>query len=147
MVDIDITYTGDLHCEAVHGPSKMRLTTDAPKDNEGRGESFSPTDLVATALGTCMVTIMGIYARRNEIDMAGTTVHVVKEMVATPERRIGALRVQIHVPTKVDERHRKALEQAAKNCPVHKSLHPDVQRPVEFVWADVRGSAPQSPVG
>jgi putative redox protein len=134
MVEIDITYKGDLHCEATHGPSKAKVATDAPKDNEGRGESFSPTDLVATALGACMVTIMGIYARRNQIDIAGSKVHVVKEMVQQPERRIGALRVSIHVPAKVDERHRRALEQAAKSCPVHRSLHPDVKIPVEFVW-------------
>ena len=134
MVEIDITYQGDLHCEATHGPSKAKVATDAPKDNEGRGESFSPTDLVATALGSCMVTIMGIYARRNQIDIAGSTVHVVKEMVQQPERRIGALRVSIRVPKKVDERHRRALEQAAKSCPVHRSLHPDVNIPVEFVW-------------
>ncbi len=134
MVEIDITYQGDLHCEAVHGPSGMKLATDAPKDNEGRGESFSPTDLVATALGTCMVTIMGIYARRNQIDLSGSTVRVVKEMVQQPERRIGGLRVAINVPKKVDERHRKALEQAAKHCPVHQSLHPEVKIPVEFNW-------------
>lgn len=134
MVEIDITYQGDLHCEATHGPSKAKVSTDAPKDNEGRGESFSPSDLVATALGSCMVTIMGIYAKRNQIDLSGSKVRVVKEMVQQPERRIGALRVTIQVPAKVDERHRKALEQAAKHCPVHKSLHPDVKIPVEFIW-------------
>ena len=134
MVDIDIVYQGDLHCEATHGPSRARLSTDAPRDNEGKGESFSPTDLVATALGSCMVTIMGIYARRNQIDISGATVHVVKEMIQEPVRRIGSLRVKIAVPKKVDERHRKALEQAAKHCPVHQSLHPDVKIPVEFRW-------------
>jgi len=135
MVEIDIVYQGDLHCEATHAPSRATLSTDAPKDNEGKGESFSPTDLVATALGTCMVTIMGIYARRNGIDISGAKVHVVKDMVQEPIRRIGSLRVKIEVPKKVDERHRRALEQAAKHCPVHQSLHPDVKIPVEFVWA------------
>jgi putative redox protein len=134
MVEIDITYQGDLHCEAVHGPSQAKVSTDAPRDNEGRGESFSPTDLVATALGSCMVTIMGIYARRNQIDLSGTKVRVVKEMVQQPVRRIGALRVTISVPRAVDDRHRRALEQAAKACPVHQSLHPDVKIPVEFSW-------------
>src|SRR5581483_4363027 len=109
MVEIDIVYQGDLHCEATHAPSRARLSTDAPKDNEGKGESFSPTDLVATALGTCMVTIMGIYARRNGIDISGAKVHVVKDMVQEPIRRIGSLRVKIEVPKKVDERHRRAL--------------------------------------
>lgn len=135
MVEIDIVYQGDLHCDATHGPSGAKVATDAPRDNEGRGESFSPTDLVATALGTCMVTIMGIYARRNGVDLSGTKVHVVKEMIQEPARRIGALKVRIAVPRKPDERHRKALEQAAKHCPVHQSLHPDVKIPVEFVWA------------
>lgn len=134
MVDIDIAYQGDLHCEAVHGPSGARLTTDAPRDNEGRGESFSPTDLLATALGSCMITIMGIYARRNAIDLSGATVHVVKEMVQEPTRRVGTLRVRISVPKKPDERHRKGLEQAARHCPVHQSLHPDVKIPLEFIW-------------
>lgn len=134
MVEIHIIYQGDLHCESTHGPSKTKLATDAPKDNEGRGESFSPTDLVATALGTCMVTTMGIYARRQKIDISGTTCHVVKEMVSQPERRIGALRVVIKVPHDHDDQKRRALEQAAKHCPVHRSLHPDVKIPVEFVW-------------
>ena len=134
MVDIDILYEGELHSQATHRPSNTRLATDAPRDNEGRGESFSPTDLVATALGTCMVTTMGIYARKNAIDLSGAKVHVVKEMVKEPIRRIGGLRVQVTVPTKPEERHREKLEHAAKHCPVLESLHPDVKIPVEFVW-------------
>lgn len=134
MVTIEIQYQGDLHCEAVHGPSGTRLSTDAPKDNMGKGESFSPTDLVATALGTCMMTLMGIAARSMEVDLSGTRVTVQKEMVATPLRRIGKLGVKITVPAKLTAEQKQKLERAALTCPVHKSLHPDVQLPVEFVW-------------
>jgi putative redox protein len=132
MVEIDIQYLGDLRCQAQHGPSGTTLITDAPTDNQGKGESFSPTDLVATALGTCMLTIMGIVARRHEIDLRGTKVHVTKEMVQTPVRRIGRLAVQIHVPGDVSPEQQKLLETAALTCPVHKSLHPDVAAPVTF---------------
>lgn len=135
MVKIDITYQGQLHCEAVHGPSGTQLATDAPKDNHGKGESFSPTDLVATALGSCMLTIMGIVAQRHHISLAGATASVVKEMAAAPTRRIGRLAVEIHVPAKLDDEQRKLLENAARTCPVHKSLHPEIDIPVTFHWA------------
>lgn len=135
MVTIDIQYQGDLRCEAVHQPSATLLATDAPKDNMGKGESFSPTDLVATALGTCMMTLMGIAARSLNVDLKGTRVTVQKEMVATPMRRIGKLGVKIVVPARLTEEQKQKLERAAMTCPVHKSLHPDVQMPVEFVWA------------
>ena len=135
MVTIQIQYQGDLRCEAVHEPSGTRLNTDAPKDNMGKGESFSPTDLVAAALGACMLTLMGIAARSLKVDLKGTRVTVQKEMVASPLRRIGGLAVKIAVPVKLTEEQKQKLEQAALTCPVHKSLHPDVQMPVEFVWA------------
>ncbi|MGH7941862.1 MAG: OsmC family protein [Limisphaerales bacterium] len=135
MVTIDIQYQGELRCEAAHQPSGRRLSTDAPKDNHGKGESFSPTDLVATALGTCMMTIMGIAARNLNVDLSGTRVTVQKEMVATPARRIGKLGVKILVSARLNAEQKQKLEQAALSCPVHKSLHPDVQIPVEFVWA------------
>lgn len=135
-VDIDIVYTGDLHCESTHRPSQQKLVTDAPVDNGGQGESFSPSDLVATALGSCMMTIMGIVARRDGIPLEGTRVHVVKEMVQQPVRRIGALRVTITVPggSEFTEEVRLKLERAANTCPVHKSLHPDIQTPIEFIY-------------
>lgn len=135
MITIDIQYRGELRCEAVHQPSGARLSTDAPRDNMGKGESFSPTDLVATALGTCMATLMGIAARSLNVDVTGTRVTVQKEMVAAPMRRIGKLGVKITVPAKLTEEQKAKLQQAALTCPVHKSLHPDVQMPVEFVWA------------
>ena len=135
MVTIDIEYQGDLRNEAVHQPSGTHLNTDAPKDNFGKGESFSPSDLVATALGTCMMTLMGITARSLDVDLKGTRVTVQKEMVASPIRRIARLTVKIVVPVKVTAEQKQKLEQAALTCPVHKSLHPDVQTPVEFSWA------------
>lgn len=134
MVAIELEYEGDLHCKAVHGPSGTALTTDAPKDNQGRGESFSPTDLVATALGSCMLTVMGILARTLQIDIAGTTATVEKEMAAAPVRRIQSLKVRIHVPHALSEDNKLKLERAAHTCPVHKSLHPDVDAPIEFTW-------------
>ena len=134
MVEIQIEYQGKLRCQSRHVDSGARLLTDAPKDNMGNGESFSPTDLVATALATCMVTTMGIVAQRSEIDITGTTAKVTKEMAATPTRRISQLTVTINVPTKLSKENQQKLENAAMACPVHKSLHPDVQIPVSFSW-------------
>ncbi|MGA3133673.1 MAG: OsmC family protein [Terracidiphilus sp.] len=134
MVNIQVEYQGDLHCKATHGPSGAELSTDAPKDNQGRGESFSPTDLVATALGSCMLTIMGIAARTLSIDISGATAAVEKEMTATPPRRIQRLTVKIHVPHALRPADKEKLERAAHTCPVHKSLHPDVEIPIEFTW-------------
>jgi putative redox protein len=134
MVPIRIEYQGDLHCQAVHGPSGTALTTDAPKDNQGRGESFSPTDLVATALGSCVLTVMGIAARSHKIDISGTTATVEKEMANAPVRRIQKLAVKIHVPHQLSGECKQRLENAAHACPVHKSIHPDVQMPIEFTW-------------
>jgi len=134
MVQIKIRYEGELHCTAVHGPSARELTTDAPIDNQGKGESFSPTDLVATALGTCIVTTMGIVARQHDWDLAGTEVVVEKRMVADPVRRIGELEVVVRVPHEFDETTRDVLEHTAHTCPVHKTLAPDVNLPLRFEW-------------
>lgn len=134
MVQIQIRYEGDLRCTAVHGPSGARLSTDAPVDNQGRGESFSPTDLCATALGTCMLTIMGIVAKRHGWDLVGATATVEKGMVADPVRRIGKLALRIRVPADLDAQARETLEKAAFTCPVHKSLNPAIEIPVSFEW-------------
>jgi len=135
-VTIEIAYLGELHCEAVHGPSQHRLTTDAPVDNGGRGAAFSPTDLVATALGSCLVTVMGIVAERHNLDLSGTRVQVVKEMTAVPLRRIGALTATIAVPNgaRLAECDRALLERAADACPVRQSLHPDVNVTMTFEY-------------
>jgi putative redox protein len=137
-VNIDIEYEGELHCRATHGPSGQALTTDAPTDNGGKGEAFSPTDLVATALGSCLATVMGIFARREGLDLGGTRVHVVKEMVADPVRRIGALTVTVTLPAgrHFSERERLCLERTANTCPVRQSLHPDVRVAMRFVYPE-----------
>lgn len=140
MVSIQIDYEGDLHCKAVHGPSGAALATDAPRDNQGRGESFSPTDLVATALGTCMLTIMGITARTLAIDITGATATVEKSMTTAGPRQIERLAVRIHVPKDVSLENQQKLERAALACPVHRSLHPDVQRPIAFTWGEQQAS-------
>ena len=127
-------YEGELHCRAVHEPSGTVLSTDAPKDNQGRGESFSPTDLVATALGTCVLTTMAIYGRTLGVEFQGATATVEKEMTTAGPRRIERLAVRIRVPGEFSEEVRGKFERAAHACPVHKSLHPEVQLPIEFVW-------------
>jgi putative redox protein len=132
MVKVSVEYQGDLHCRATHGPSGVTLETDAPVDNQGRGESFSPTDLVATALGSCMATTMAIYAQRKGIALEGMRIEVIKEMTQTPPRKIARLTTDIWMPAGVA--NDPALEQAALTCPVHRSLDPTVERPVNFHW-------------
>src|SRR5208337_4560675 len=112
MVNIQVEYQGDLHCKATHGPSGAELSTDAPKDNMGNGESFSPTDLVATALGTCMLTIMGIAAKRMDVDLSGAMAVVTKEMSPAPIRRIARLSVTLRVPARLTQEQRQKLQDA-----------------------------------
>lgn len=133
MVTITATYEGDLCCTAVHGPSSAKLQTDAPKDNEGLGRFFSPTDLVATALGTCVLTTMGIVARRHAILMKGATVRVEKHMANAP-RRIARLPVEVTMAGAFTPEQQKLLENAAHGCPVHRSLHADIDAKITFVW-------------
>src|SRR5260370_815735 len=113
MVEMDITYEGNLRCKATHGPSQTTLLTDPPVDNMGRGESFSPTDLVATALGTCMLTTMAINAQRLSIDLTGASARVQKEMTAQPTRRIGQQTVEITVPTNLSGEDQRRMKAAA----------------------------------
>jgi putative redox protein len=134
MVKLSTTYEGGLRCRATHGPSGTTLVTDAPVDNHGKGESFSPTDLVATALGACMMTVMGIVAERHGVDLTGMTAETEKVMTAQPPRRIASLRTRITIPLPADHPHRERLETAARACPVHGSLHPEIDAAVEFVW-------------
>jgi len=137
-VEIDVIYNGNLSCTATHGPSGRTIITDAPVDNGGRGESFSPTDLVATALGTCIMTILGLYAKRSDLDLTGTRIHVIKEMTAEPARRVGELRVSITYPAGLDlsDKDRTKLERIVHTCPVHQSLHPDIRIDAEFIYPD-----------
>ncbi len=134
MVNITVRYTGGLHCGATHGPSQCEIATDAPLDNNGKGESFSPTDLVATALGTCMMTIMAMTAEKHGLDLKGTTVRVRKEMSKDAPRRIVGLPSEMQIPLPRETPQRELLEEAALNCPVHKSLPEEIERPVKFVW-------------
>lgn len=137
MVEIRMTYSGDLHCTAQHGPSNVELETDAPVDNQGRGEAFSPTDLCATALATCMLTVMGIEARnRGGLAIEGATCRIVKHMSPAPPRKIERLESEIIFPQALSEDDRNALENRALNCPVMLSLHPDMIKTVSFHWPD-----------
>src|SRR4029453_10495047 len=126
MVKVDVTYSGEFHCDATHRPSQSKISTDAPTDNKGKGEAFSPTDLVATALATCMTTTMGIRAQELGVDLRGMTVLVQKEMSKDVPRRIVALPSEVHIPLPPDSPYREVLEQTALNCPVHKSLPPEI---------------------
>lgn len=134
MVKIESTYDGELRCTSIHTPSGNSLQTDAPVDNNGKGETFSPTDLVATALGNCMATIMGIVAQRKDIDIAGMTISVEKFMSEKAPRRISKLAVTINVPLPQDCPHKELFENAALTCPVHQSLHPTVEIPITWNW-------------
>lgn len=133
MVKINSVYQGRKHCLSIHQPSQSQLETDAPKDNQGLGEKFSPTDLVATALGTCVLTTMAMVAERDGIDLTGATYEVEKEMTSSP-RKIGSLKSVIHMPKSLPEEYRKKMQNTAEACPVKKSLHPDVAIPLEFIY-------------
>jgi len=134
MVNISIKYTGDLHCDATHGPSHAKLEENAPADNKGKAEAFATTDLVATALGTCISKTMGIKAEGLGVDLRGMKVSVQKEMSNDSPRRIVALPSEVHIPLPANSPHREVLEQTALNCPVHKSLPPEINRPTKFFW-------------
>jgi putative redox protein len=134
-VEISIDYQGYLHCKAEHSLSGQSIITDAPVDNGGKGEAFSPTDLVGAALGTCIITVMDLVARRSGIDLTGTKVHVIKEMTSIPMRRIGRLTVSIAYPEglNLSEADKTKLEKTAHTCPVKQSLNKDVEVEINFV--------------
>ena len=135
MVKITGEYQGDLHCVARHEPSGATLTTDAPKDNQGRGEAFSPTDLVATALVTCIATTMAMVARRQGVELKGAKFEVTKEMSSVGPRRIARLVTHVWLPCAKSDAVARSLEHAANNCPVHLSLGPAVEKPITLHWA------------
>ncbi len=128
-----VTYIGNLRTENVHIKSVNSFITDAPTDNNGKGEAFSPTDTVATGLASCKLTVMGIKARDMEVDMTGTTAEVTKIMATNP-RRISEIIVKINLPFEADKMTRTILERTANTCPVHYSLHPDIQKDITFNW-------------
>jgi putative redox protein len=133
MVTIRGHYTGDLHCEAVHGPSGQALQTDAPKDNQGRGEAFSPTDLVATALGTCAATTLAIVARRHGVELGPIAYEVTKEMTDAP-RRIGRLTLKLTLPPEARKLPEDLVHSTVATCPVARSLAATVQQVIELRW-------------
>lgn len=134
MATITSRYAGDLRTEATHLASGNTIITDAPVDNNGRGEAFSPTDLVCSALGSCMMTIMGIVAERNQIDLSGMEISITKVMAANP-RRIAEVKLLFRLPSgPYTDKEKALLENAARTCPVALSLHPDVIQTVEFTY-------------
>lgn len=136
MVKVSVIYEGNFHCLAVHGPSGASLATDAPADNLGKGEAFSPTDLTVTSLANCMLTTMAIVAKKQgwSLDLTGTKARVVKHMTASTPRRIARIEVDVEVPLPASTPERAALENAARTCPVALSLHPDVEKALTFRW-------------
>jgi uncharacterized OsmC-like protein len=138
VVEIDIVYEGELRCEAKHAPSKTEIETDAPVDNMGKGESFSPTDLLATSLGTCMATTMGIVARKNGWNIDGIRLRVQKLMTKEPPRKVARVNVDFTIPDTVknglDANARTALENTARTCPVALSLAPSIEVELNLNW-------------
>jgi putative redox protein len=133
-VKISCEYLGDLRVRAQHGPSGQELLTDAPVDNQGKGEAFSPSDLAATAVGTCILTILGIQAKSLGADFRGARVDVEKHMTTTPPRRIARLDIRISMPAGIPEDVRPRFIRAAEACPVKQSLHPDIVIAMEWSW-------------
>lgn len=131
MADIKIKYTGDLRTTATHVSSGSKIITDAPLDNKGKGEKFSPTDLFATALGSCMLTIMGITAQTHGINIDDTEITVKKIMGVNP-RRVSCIEITINIFNDISEKDRKLLIKAAHHCPVSKSISPDIKEDVTF---------------
>lgn len=130
----EVTYQGNLRTKAVHLASNSTIITDAPTDNHGKGEAFSPTDLTATSLATCMITIMGLSAQSRGWDLVGTRAEILKVMASDP-RRISRIEIDLHMPDgdfSADDK--KILEKAARTCPVALSLHPDIEQVIRFVW-------------
>jgi uncharacterized OsmC-like protein len=128
-----VTYLGELRTQCTHVRSGNEFITDAPLDNNGRGEAFSPTDTVATALASCMLTVMGIKARSMELELKGSYADVVKHMAANP-RRISGIDIQLYLPATISEKDRDILERVGNTCPVMQSIHPDIETAIRYHW-------------
>ena len=136
MATVTCRYLGDLRVECVHEASGTKIITDAPLDNHGKGEAFSPTDLCVTALASCAMTIMGILAQNHGIDVSGTRIEVSKVMSPKPPRKIGRIEVIFHMPERsYSDKEKQMIERAAHTCPVHLSLNADVEQAFVFNWA------------
>ena len=134
MSDIRIQYLDELSTRCVLEDSGAEIITDAPKDNFGRGQMFSPTDLVAASLGSCVLTLIAIVAKKLSVDVSHMSAIVEKEMAAKPYRRIGKITVKVHCPRSFSEDIQQKLEKAGRECPVHHSLHPEIIQQIEFSW-------------
>lgn len=134
MTEIDIWYEGGLSTRCVHADNQAEILTDAPKDNQGQGRVFSPTDLFVASLGSCMLTLMGIMAKRLNVEIKGMHAKVTKEMVVAPVRRIGKIRIVFTCLQTLSEEVIAKLVHAAETCPVHKSLHPDIVLDITYHW-------------
>lgn len=128
-----VTYTGELRTTCEHTRSQDTFITDAPVDNNGLGQAFSPTDTIATGLASCILTMMGIKANGLELDITNATASVTKYMEANP-RRISKIEIDLHLQATISEKHRKILIHTANTCPVHYSLHPDIEKIITFNW-------------
>jgi uncharacterized OsmC-like protein len=128
-----VRYLGELRTSSMHLQSGTEILTDAPTDNQGRGEAFSPTDMVTNSLATCMITIMAIKAREMDLELKGTTAEVTKIMAAEP-RRIAAIHINFEMNLVADDKTKIILERAAMTCPVYHSLHPDIEKVITFNW-------------
>ena len=135
MATATVKYQGDLRCECTHLQSGTVIETDAPTDNKGKGEKFSPTDLLCVSLATCVITTMGIKARDMDIELKGSHMELTKHMLAEP-RRVGKIDVTLHVMTSgINDKDKLILERVGHNCPVMKSLHPDLEVNINFQWS------------
>jgi uncharacterized OsmC-like protein len=130
-----IVYAGNLRCKAQHIQSGTIIESDAPTDNKGKGEKFSPTDLLCVSLATCMLTTMGIKARDLQVDITNATADVTKHMFSDP-RRVGKIEVIVNLPATGNDEERKTLEKTGDNCPVMKSIHPNIEVMINYNWAD-----------
>ena len=128
-----VNYLGNLRTESIHISSKDKIVTDAPKDNNGKGEAFSPTDLVASSLSCCILTVIGIVSKKIKYDLTNTKSSVKKIMAGNP-RRIAEIVVKIEFSKAADSKTKKIIEKTALNCPVGKSLHPDIKQNISFMW-------------
>jgi len=133
MMELNIVYEGDLRTKAIHPDSGAILYTDAPKDNQGKGEAFSPTDLLGVSLGSCALTLMGIASKKWNVDLTGSRVVLEKTMLKNP-RRIGKIVLHFYLSTAVSDEIKTALEKAALECPVHHSLDPAMIQEFHFHW-------------
>jgi putative redox protein len=134
MVKLKVSSEGGLRVSVVHGETRALIQTDAPKESQGLGELFSPTDLLGAALGTCVITVMEILAKKLQVELTNLRADVEKEMTNLPSKRVGKITVHVYCPCILDPEIAGKLEQVAIGCPVHESLHPAVEREIVFHW-------------